>query len=154
MIGIGPTPTADIDKLMNIYYSLTLQRHFEDIEVLLDEGLELPKPFGTEFDTDNLMRMDTGAQVLAVRDIVGAGVMSPNEGRKRFDLSPVKGGEAPFLQEQNWPIGILAARDTPVRPPTAPADTTSPAADAQSANDNAAAQARRLLETVTKGLAA
>ena len=46
---------------------------------------------GTEFDTENLLRMDSITLVTTIRDAVGAGVMSPNEGRAKFDLKPVDG---------------------------------------------------------------
>lgn len=126
MIGIGSPPAANPEFLTLIYYTQCLQKLIESIELLLDEGLELPRPFGTEFDLDGLLRMDSESQVRAVRDIVGAGVMSPNEGRRKFDLKPVPGGETPFLQEQNWPIQHLASREIPVRAPTPPAEPPTP----------------------------
>ena len=66
---------------------------------------------GTEFDTDNLLRMDSVTQVTAIKDAVGAGVMSPNEGRGKLDLKPVNGGESPYLQQQNYSLEALAKRD-------------------------------------------
>ena len=66
---------------------------------------------GTEFDTENLLRMDSITLVTTIRDAVGAGVMSPNEGRAKLDLKPVKGGKSPYLQQQNYqPRGAGQAR--------------------------------------------
>ena len=54
--------------------------------------------------------------------------MSPNEGRARFDLKPVKGGDTPYLQQQNYSLAALDERDrnaplaTPQLPPPAPPD--------------------------------
>ena len=60
MVGVGAAPTYNnIEALNQEYYSQCLQAHIESIELLLDEGLELPKPYGTEFDLDGLLRMDT-----------------------------------------------------------------------------------------------
>jgi phage portal protein BeeE len=62
--------------------------------------------------------------VTAIRDAVGAGVMAPNEGRAKFDLKPVKGGDQPYLQQQNYSLEALAKRDAqedpfaPAKPPT------------------------------------
>jgi hypothetical protein len=49
-------------------------------------------------------------------------------------LLPVKGGKTPYLQEQNWPLDILAGRPPPVKtpppqltpPPNPPPDETPP----------------------------
>jgi phage portal protein BeeE len=83
--------------------------------------------------------MDTVTQVTAIRDAVGAGVMTPNEGRGKLDLKPVTGGASPYLQQQNYSLEALAKRDaqddpfkpaTPPAPPAnAPADQVPPAKD-------------------------
>ena len=44
-------------------------------------------------------------------DGVGAGIMAPNEGRKWFNLLPVKGGDTPYLQQQNYSLAALNERD-------------------------------------------
>ena len=111
MVGVGPAPTYNnIEALNQEYYSQCLQAHIESIELLLDEGLELPKPFGTEFDLDGLLRMDSKTKAEAARQAIQSGV-SPNEIRKKyFDLGPTAGGETPYLQEQQWPLRHLAER--------------------------------------------
>jgi HK97 family phage portal protein len=121
MVGIGQPPTYNnIEALNQAYYSQCLQSLIENIELLLDEGLELPKPLGTEFELDGLLRMDTKTKTEAARQAIQSGV-SPNEiRRKYFDLGPVAGGETPYLQEQQWPLAHLAARPLPGRPVTAP----------------------------------
>ena len=128
MIGAGPAPSYNnVEALNQQYYTQCLQKIFNAIEDLLDDGLGLhPLGYRTEFDLAELLRMDTPTQIKSTSEQVGAGWMSPDEARARFGMLPVAGGELPYLQEQNWPLSILAARDTPVRPPTAPADTTPP----------------------------
>jgi phage portal protein BeeE len=121
MVGVGSAPTYNnIEALNQQYYSQCLQSLIENIELLLDEGLELPKPYGTEFDLDDLLRMDTATKVKAAADAVGSGTMAPNEARRRyFDLGPTAGGESPHLQVQNYSLAALAKRDqnsTPVTP--------------------------------------
>ena len=102
MVGVGSAPTYNnIEALNQEYYSQCLQAHIESIELLLDEGLELPKPYGTEFDLDGLLRMDTATKVKAAADALQAGSMSPNEARKRyFDLGPTEGGESPTCRSR------------------------------------------------------
>jgi phage portal protein BeeE len=121
MAGIGQPPTYNnIEALNQAYYSQCLQSLIENIELLLDEGLELPKPYGTEFDLDVLLRMDSKTKAEAARQAIQSGV-APNEIRKKyFDLGPTPGGETPYLQEQQWPWAHLAARPLPGRPVTPP----------------------------------
>jgi len=108
----GALPASlNTEVIDRIYYSGCLQRHIEAIEQLLDDGLGLPQNLGTEFDLDDLMRMDTAAMMKTVADGVGAGVMSPNEGRRKFNLKPVQGGDTPYLQQQNYSLAALDERD-------------------------------------------
>jgi HK97 family phage portal protein len=131
MIGVGPPPTYNnIEALNQQYYSQCLQNPIESLELLLDEGLGLVRPlrYGTELDIDDLLRMDTTNRVKAAKEALGGGGMSMNEARAKYHgLGPVAGGEVPWLQEQNWPVTLLAQRELPPeRPPTAPADSTAP----------------------------
>ena len=122
-VGVGPDPTYNnIEALNKMYYSDCLQKHIEKLESKLDEGLELTtvpgKTLGVEFDRDALFEMDTAAKSEAAAKAIGAG-MSPNEARYRYyDLGPVPGGESPYLQEQNWPLRLLSARELPARAPS------------------------------------
>jgi HK97 family phage portal protein len=134
MVGVGSAPTYNnIEALNQQYYSQCLQSLIENIELLLDEGLELPKPYGTEFDLDDLLRMDSKTKAEAARQAIQSGV-SPNEIRKKyFDLGPVVGGETPYLQEQQWPLRHLAERPLPSqRPITEPEPLPSVADEAES----------------------
>jgi HK97 family phage portal protein len=109
---VGPMPTyQNAEVLDRIYYSGCLQRLIESIEASLDEGLALPARYGTEFDLDDLMRMDTSMKMKTAAEAIGAGVMAPNEARRKFNLPPVDGGESPYLQQQNYSLSALAMRD-------------------------------------------
>jgi HK97 family phage portal protein len=145
-VGVGALPSYNNVQALNVeYYSQALQSHIEEIEELLDYGLGLDgTSFGTEFDTETLLRMDTTTLVTTLRDAVGAGVMSPNEGRSKLDLKPVKGGESPYLQQQNYSLAALAKRDTqadpfapktPALPPPAAAPAAADAASAAAAEE-------------------
>lgn len=111
-VHVGPMPTYQgAETLDRIYYSDGLQRHLESIEALLDEALVLPQRLGVEFDLEALMRMDVGLQMTTAADGVKAGIYSPNEARQKFNLPPVKGGETPYLQQQNFSLAALDERD-------------------------------------------
>jgi phage portal protein BeeE len=158
-IDVLPRGFTNLQALNVEYYSQSLQSHIEEIEELLDQALGLGEAtgLGTEFDTENLLRMDTIALTTTVKDAVGAGVMSPNEGRAKFDLKPVTGGDSPFLQQQNYSLQALAKRDAqadpfapatpPAPPPSAPADQTPPAKDQAPAKD-IAQQFTRALQAI------
>jgi HK97 family phage portal protein len=155
-LGLGPAPLNNNVEAFNVqYYSQCLQKLFEDAELCMDEGLGIgdgvgPEPYiGTEFDIDNLLRMDTQAQISALKDAVSAAIYSPNEARYKVNLPPVDGGDVPFLQEQNWPVSLLAEREMPTRPPTEPAPTEPQPAEpppTQARRDLAARIERRLMD--------
>lgn len=152
MINTGQLPNYNnIEALNQQYYSQALQFHIEAIEAELDKGLEMGEAIGTELDLDGLLRMDTSTKMDAATKAVLAG-MSPNEVRKRFyGLGPVKGGETPYMQEQNWPLQLLADRELPARPPTSPAPLP-PEPDEDDEDDDA--EAKLFVSAYEKALAA
>lgn len=113
MVGIGPPPPyANIEPLVQQYYNQCLQSLMTSLEVCLDEGLELPKPYGTEFDVNDLIWMDSATRTKAAGDSIGSGGMAPDEARKRFfNLGRVPGGDTPYLQQQYYSLAALAERD-------------------------------------------
>lgn len=116
-IGVGQMPTYNNVQALNIeYYSQCLQVLIEAIELCLDEGLGMGENIGTEFDIDNLLRMDTASLINAEKEAVSAGIKAPNEARKRLDLKPVAGGNSPYLQQQNYSLEALAKRDAQADP--------------------------------------
>lgn len=111
-IGVGSPPAYNnIEALDAQYYAQCLQIHIESIELALDEGLALPMPYGTEFDLDTLLRMDTATQVKTWSEGVMGGLIKPNEGRAKLGFKPADGGDSVYLQEQNFSLAALAKRD-------------------------------------------
>ena len=128
-IGIGQQPTYNNVQALNTeYYSQCLQVLIEAIELCLDEGLATGETVGTEFDIDNLLRMDSVTQM----DVLdkSKGILSPNEQRAKLDKKPKAGGDSPMLQEQNFSLEALAKRDALADPwslrGAAPDDTVEP----------------------------
>jgi HK97 family phage portal protein len=125
-IGLGQMPTNNNVQALNTeYYSQCLQTHLEAIEEVLDDALGIGWAIGlgTEFDTENLLRMDTHTLMESIEAGIRAGVLSPNEARKQLSLKPVKGGDTPYLQQQNFSLAALDERDKddPFSKPAAPA---------------------------------
>lgn len=120
-ISVGQMPNYNnIESLDRQYYSQCLQEKIEGAEWLLDEGLELPKPFGTEFDRDDLFSMDMSTLVKTEKE--ANGLKTVNESRRRLNLSPVEGGDTVYRQQQDFSIEALNKRDQmEPPPPTRPA---------------------------------
>lgn len=121
MVGIGPAPPyTDIQSINLQYYTQALQEPIESMELLLDEGLSIgpgfQNKFGTEFDLDDLLRMNSAQMMDTITKGIGAGVMKPNEGRAKINLPPVIGGDTPYLQQQNYSLEALNKRDTQADP--------------------------------------
>jgi len=151
----GPLPSYNNVQALNVqYFTQCLQPLMRDKEDCLDFGLGLApdkvngQRLGTQFNINDLLIMDSATMMTVVRDGVGAGVFKPNDGRARFNLPSVKGGDTPYLQQQNWSLSDLDARSSnpqlsgaapapAVAPAAAPADDTEDAP--MSAEDQAAA---------------
>ena len=148
-IGIGQVPTYNNVQALNTeYYSQCLQVLIESIEICLDEGLATGEALGTEFDVDNLLRMDSVTQMEVLDK--SKGILSPNEQRARLDRKPKAGGDSPMLQQQNFSLEALAKRDAQADPfSTAP---SAPAAVPEPANDDTELQASRAIIALQKGL--
>jgi HK97 family phage portal protein len=109
-------PYANSDPLVQQYYSQCLQCLIVALELALDYGLGLVdvpgKTYGTEFDVDDLLWMDTATKTKAATDAIVGGVLSPNESRQKyFGVGPVPGGDTPYLQQQMFSMAALAERD-------------------------------------------
>lgn len=152
-VGVGAAPlNNNVEALDAQYYAQCLQIHIESIELCLDEGLGLDrtkegKTLGTEFDLDDLLRMDTATQIKSLAEAVGGSIMTPNAALKRMNQPPVKGGDTIYMQQQNYSLEALNKRDQGdpfAKPP--PAGASAPE------NDNEAEAAKAMAEII-KGFA-
>lgn len=155
MIGVGPAPTYNnIEALNSQYYTQCLQKIIESIELCLDEGLGLTdrkdgRLYGTEFDLDDLLRMDskTAAETEEKLKIV----KTVNESRKRFGLSPVKGGDTVFRQHQDYSLEALAKRDAKEDPfATGSPKAEAPSPPAAASDDEPADETNKLIASFTR----
>ncbi|UZW54052.1 phage portal protein [Sphingobium sp. JS3065] len=126
-VGIGQQPTYNNVQALNVeYYGQCLQVLIEAIELCLDEGLGTGEALGTEFDTENLLRMDAATQMDVLEK--SKGKLTVNEQRAKLDRKPVEGGNTVYLQEQDHSLEWLARRDAqpidaPAQEPVAPDPT-------------------------------
>ncbi|MGE0805000.1 MAG: phage portal protein [Burkholderiaceae bacterium] len=110
-IGAVQPTYNNVEALNTAYYSDCLQALIESIEACLDRALGLPPNMATAFDIEGLLRMDTATQGQALAGLVGAGIMAPNEARAKLGLPPAAGGDTPYLQQQNYSLAALDARE-------------------------------------------
>lgn len=111
-VGIGSLPSYDnIEALEQQYYSQCLQSLIESIELLLDEATDLDSNSGVEFDVDALLRMDSERRIKTLGEAVKNTIKTPNEARRSENLPPLPGGDALYLQQQNFSLEALARRD-------------------------------------------
>jgi HK97 family phage portal protein len=108
----GQMPNYDNAELLEQqYYSQCLQVLIESIELLLKDGLSMPENMKAEFDINSLLRMDQATLIKTLGEGVGRAIFAPNEARQKLNMAPKKGGDSPMIQEQNYSLEALAARD-------------------------------------------
>lgn len=154
MVGYGQAPTYNnVEAIWQLYYSQCLQIHIEGIELCLDEGLALSSPFGTEFDLDDLLRMDTKTQYEVLKN--SAGILTLDEQRRKVNAPPLKkGGATVYLQQQDHSVEAIAARDEALIANggrEAPAPMIEPPTPANDDGETER-QAAAALEAIRKGL--
>lgn len=160
-IGVGTMPTYNNIQSLNVeYYSQCLQSLIEAAELCMDEGLGIgagvtvdgSKTYGTEFDVDNLLRMDSVTQMEMLDK--GKNYLTPDEGRRKIDLKPTPGGNVVYRQQQDYSLAALAKRDAQEDPFGTGKDAAQQVSTAQAetaaANDNASRAAAA--HAVRKGL--
>lgn len=160
-INQGPMPANNNVQASNQqYYSDCLQGHIEDIEACLNDGLELPTQYSVECDLEGLLRMDSLTQMEVLAKGTKGGLIKPNEGRRRLRFSPVEGGDAVYMQQQDTSLSALAKRDAKADPfatakppepvpapalPAAPSAAPAPAKSAEPDNVDAELLAKELI---------
>lgn len=144
-IGVGAMPSYNNVQALNLeYYSQCLQSLIEDAESCMDEAMALTDvmALGVEFDVENLLRMDTLTQADVATKLVQGSIYAPNEGRKKFNLKPLVGGDTVYMQQQNYSLEALSKRDAQddpfggkAQPPPAlpPAEQDAPSPEDQQA---------------------
>jgi HK97 family phage portal protein len=148
LVDIGPPPPyANFEPLLLKYHSQCIQSLTTNLEKCLDHGLGLDvringTQYGTEFDIDDLIWMDSATRSTAAQIGIGSGALAPDEARQKYyGLGPVAGGHTPYMQNQMWPLKQLSDRPTPAAPGlpnmpvvTPPADPKPPKSEDDDAN--------------------
>lgn len=130
-VGIGTIPSGlGVDGVNLMYYNDALQPHIQHMEDLLDDGLQIKRPLGVELDTEPLLRMDEAKKAEVETKLVAGMIKTPDEGRRRFNLSATGGGDTLWGQNQDYPLGMLADRKS-----WDPAMRPAPQPDPQQADD-------------------
>lgn len=138
-VGLAPMPPYGNVQAANIeYYSQAVQSLIEDAEECLDRGLGIGwgTGLGTEFDIDNLLRMDSVTQIDVLAKAVQGTIYSPDEARAKVDKKKVPGGASPMAQHQMYSLAALAKRDAMDNPFAANSPAPAPPSVDNASNDN------------------
>ena len=161
-LGLGNPPTFNnIGQLSQEYYSTCLQGHMDGIETLLSEGLGLALNLRVDIDEEGLLRMDPLARADRAQKLMQAGAMAPDQARATEGWLPLPdgAGKVPFMQQQNYPVTVLAKRTDLMPQPApaapagpAPAPAPAPAADPAKALEEAERMTAELFDRIIRGL--
>lgn len=145
-VGVGELPTHDnIEAQDQQYYSQCLQSLIESIELLLDEAFDLEGETGTEFDVNALLRMDSERRIKSLGEGVKNTILTPNEARRSENLPPLPGGDALYLQQQNYSLEALARRDASDDPFAKTASSPPATDDAKAMSEHEITAAKAML---------
>lgn len=113
MVGAGPLPAnSTVEMVMSMYYSLCLKEYVIAFEACMTEGLGLAgSSMRVQLNEESLLRMDQSALYKSISEGIRGGFLAPNEGRRKVNLKPLKGGDTVYLQEQDHALEALAERD-------------------------------------------
>ena len=79
----------------------TLSPHLTKIELEFRRKIfpsQLRRDMSVEFDTSELSRGDNASQANLYHTLTVIGAMTPNEVRAKYNLSPINGGDEPYIQ--------------------------------------------------------
>jgi HK97 family phage portal protein len=140
VLGVGGTPFASTEALMQSWISQGLGFCLNHIEVAFDNFFKLagqPTEY-TEFDTKVLLRSAFKERVEGLAQGVIGGIFSSDEARAEFDLAATPGGygKMPRTQQQVVPLSYGAA----MQPPDPNAGKVPPAEVKPTASDSSGDQ--------------
>lgn len=136
VLGTGDTPYASTEALMQSWRSGGLGfvlNHIEEALGLLFKLSGQPEEY-CELDTAALLRTNFKERVEAWTEGVRGGLFARNEARSDFEFEMVKGGDEPWVQQQDVPLSVAdKLAKNPPEPAAPPAPAPDPVAEA---NDN------------------
>jgi len=144
VFGVPPPLIGDLshatlnnsETLIQHFLSMSLGSYLEHIERSLDRLFGLSNSEYLELDTSALLRTDFAGRVDGLTKAVQGGLMTPSEARVREGLSPIKGGDAAYLQRQMVPIdkiGELLEAEAKAKKEPKPEPAPAPAPESKSA---------------------
>lgn len=116
-----------VESIINQWLILGLDSFWSNIEKSINKRLIAPadrRRFYAEFDRNGLMRADSQARGEFISKMIQNGQMTPNEGRKKDNKSPMPGGDILLINSTLIPLtdagrlsGKLPHPDAVVPPP-------------------------------------
>lgn len=159
-VGVGPAPTYNnVEALDQGYYANCLQSPIEEMEACMDEGLGLESPkegrqMGVELDLDGLLRMDSKTQMETLAAGVSGSLLTINNGRKKLNKPPLKGGDTVYMQMQDMPLDQVRNNKIVEAPAPVPAPAPEPPVPEISDEDKALISEARAIVATQKAITA
>lgn len=130
ILGSGETKYASTETLMQSWRAGGLGFLLNHVEEAIGNLFKLggqPEEY-LEFDTAALLRSEFKVRVEGWAAGTKAGIFDRNVARQDFEMAPVKGGEEPWVQQQDIPLSVAAElAKNPPAPPELPAPAPEPA---------------------------
>lgn len=108
-----------VESVINMWLTLGYNSFLRYIEASANKWLLSPEDRGryyVEYNRDALMRMDSAARAEFISKMVQFGQMTPNEGRKTSNRSPMEGGDQLFVNSTLVPLTMAGANSQSAQP--------------------------------------
>ncbi|WP_242115515.1 phage portal protein [Sphingomonas lacusdianchii] len=142
VLGAASTAYATTEALMQSWRAGGLGFLLNHIEEAIGNLFKLggqPEEY-LELDTSALLRSEFKVRVEGWAAGTQAGIFDRNVARQDFELAPVKGGEEPWVQQQDIPLSVAAEMaKNPPPPPALPDPPAEPEPDAEADAEQARA---------------
>lgn len=126
--GVSPVKAFDLDKSSYSTVEATQLQYLVDsvLPILTKFEQEINRKvllsaerrgLVVEFDTSVILRTDKTAEAAYMRDMTYIGAITPNEVRRRMNLSPLENGNTAFVQVNMQPLDVAVQPPVPAEPP-------------------------------------
>jgi HK97 family phage portal protein len=120
---------SGIEQIMLGFAKTTINPWLTRIEGELKRKLFLKDNMSVEFDRDGLIALDSKSKAELFSKSINAGIMTPNEARRRMNLPDMDGADGLYIQSGTVPLDTAGEQNSQPAPVDTSADVAAIAAD-------------------------